>query len=158
MRQAAVHSSPVQPLSCHCTLSAEPCALQGVLEPGAEEELQLTVWINGGSEGTAQLVAGTQVGPASFWPSCLGFSTRVAIAGQLGGWHLRGTSWIVAALGGIKCKSSSERTSYLVAGMWVAAAALWLNCMGLPARVLATGLLNRYCASKQVCHRQLACG
>lgn len=33
---------------------------QGVLEPGAEEELQLTVWINGGSEGTAQLVAGTQ--------------------------------------------------------------------------------------------------
>ena len=53
-------------LSLHPLTSAEPCAPQGVLEPGAEEELQLTVWISGGSEGTAQLVAGTQVGRLAF--------------------------------------------------------------------------------------------
>ena len=80
----AVHTSPVQPPFHHCILlpSAEPCGLQGVLEPGAEEELQLTVWINGGSEGTAQLVAGTQVGPAGLWVRCTGFTTRVAVMGR----------------------------------------------------------------------------
>ena len=75
--------STVAVLSLYLLTSAEPGALQGVLEPGAEEELQLTVWINGGSEGTAQLVAGTQVGPAGFWLSRMGFSTRVAMMGQL---------------------------------------------------------------------------
>ena len=39
--------------------------LQGVLEPGSGQELVLTVWINGGLKGTAQLAAETQVRVAS---------------------------------------------------------------------------------------------
>lgn len=70
----------------HPLTSAEPCALQGVLEPGAEEELQLTVWINGGSEGTAQLVAGTQVWAARVWLSCMGVRARVAAREVLKCW------------------------------------------------------------------------
>ena len=35
--------------------------VQGVLEPGSGQELILTVWINGGLKGTAQLAAATQV-------------------------------------------------------------------------------------------------
>ena len=45
--------------------------LQGVLEPGSGQEVTLTVWINGGLKGTAQLAAAAQVrssqqGPALF--------------------------------------------------------------------------------------------
>ena len=35
--------------------------MQGVLEPGSGQELLLTVWINGGLKGTAQLAAAKQV-------------------------------------------------------------------------------------------------
>lgn len=36
--------------------------MQGVLEPGSGQEVVLTVWINGGLKGTAQLAASAQVG------------------------------------------------------------------------------------------------
>ena len=35
--------------------------MQGVLEPGSGQEVMLTVWINGGLKGTAQLAASAQV-------------------------------------------------------------------------------------------------
>ena len=43
--------------------------VQGVLEPGSGQEVLLTIWINGGLKGTAQLAALKQVPtalPAAF--------------------------------------------------------------------------------------------
>ena len=50
--------------------------VQGVLEPGSGQEVMLTVWINGGLKGTAQLAAAAQVltPPTEEQPCSVGFN------------------------------------------------------------------------------------